>query len=257
MDAGRICRWHDEHEPVAGEHDRLLHELLRKQLCRNRRIRGGEHIGRSALRDLRSKSARRAEGVLRAGIDLRKDVGQRCGRVDGDPGDTRRRVRVCARRGSARRKQRAETAAKRRKNHGASTRYPLLTHELHPKSPFHQCSTMTDVDLITATMWLPGLIPSSATESAVTIAVSTAGSVTTISTWAIRPSTFTSRTIPLKRLRALMWRLVSSPRSRSISLAVTIRRLLESRFVLIRPWRSQRRSVSRLIPSVCAASLAL
>jgi hypothetical protein len=101
-------------------------------------------------------------------------------------------------------------------------------------------------------------MPNSLTASAVTIAVRTAGSVTTISTCAIRPSTLTSLTMPLKRLRALTWCSVrTSPRSRSISLAGTIRRLLESRRVLIRPWLSQRRSVSRLIPSVRAASLAL
>jgi len=49
----------------------------------------------------------------------------------------------------------------------------------------------------------------------------------------------------------------ASPRTRSISFALTTRRLAWSRVVRIRPSRSQRRSVSRLIPSACAASRAL
>ncbi len=60
-----------------------------------------------------------------------------------------------------------------------------------------------------------------------------------------------------KRLRAEMCVPWPSPRSRSSSCADTTRRLLRSRVTLIRPLRSQRRSVSRLIPSAAAASLAV
>src|SRR5205814_1469524 len=103
---------------------------------------------------------------------------------------------------------------------------------------------------------LPGRSPSSLAESAVTIAVTSTGPGTTICTCARRPSTRTDRTVPGKRFRALMpwsW----SPRSRSISAAGTNRRFAASRSTLIRPCRSQRRSVSRLIPSTRAASLAV
>ena len=53
-------------------------------------------------------------------------------------------------------------------------------------------------------------------EHGVMIATSRTGSLTTSSTCAIRPSTFTSVTTPLKRLRALRCAPFASPRSRSI-----------------------------------------
>jgi hypothetical protein len=49
----------------------------------------------------------------------------------------------------------------------------------------------------------------------------------------------------------------ASPRTRSISLVRTTRRLPASRSTAMRPALSQRRSVSRLIPSAAAASLAV
>ena len=91
----------------------------------------------------------------------------------------------------------------------------------------------------------------------VTTATSRTGSLTTISTCAISPSTWTSVTTPCRRLRALMCVPEASPRRRSISAAATTRRLLGSRSTFRRPALSQRRRVSRLIPSAAAASLAV
>jgi hypothetical protein len=101
---------------------------------------------------------------------------------------------------------------------------------------------------------MPGRRPSSSIASRVMTATSRIGSFTTSSTWAIRPSTFTSVTVPWNRLRALMCS--SPPRSRSISAAATTRLFDASRSTAIFPARSQRRSVSRLIPRAAAASAA-
>src|SRR5439155_13786981 len=122
--------------------------------------------------------------------------------------------------------------------------------QLRPRQegPDHR-STITEVDLTTAVAGEPGFRPSSSTASRVTIATTRTGSVTRISTWASSPSTFTSRTVPGKRLRALPCCVPSSPRRRATSLALITRRLALSRRVRIRPSRSHRRSVSRLIPS--------
>ena len=116
-------------------------------------------------------------------------------------------------------------------------------------------STITLVDLTTPAALIPAASPSSSADSRVTIATTRAGSVTSISTRASSPSTSTERTTPRKRLRA------ESP-----SVAVARRAGARSR----RParhagWRrlarrgsfrsrSQRRSVSRQIPSARAAS---
>ena len=85
-------------------------------------------------------------------------------------------------------------------------------------------------------------------------ATTRADSVVSSSTCASRPSTFTSRTTPWNRLRAESSWCSSSPSSLSTSALDTRRRFAASRSVLIRPPRSQRRRVSRLIPSVRAAS---
>src|SRR5581483_7844228 len=117
-------------------------------------------------------------------------------------------------------------------------------------------STMTDVDLTIAVAARPGFRSSSSAASRVMIATTRAGAVTSSSTRARNPSISTARTTPLKRLRALSSSVAWS-RRRLTSDAGTTRRFAESRCVRIRPARSQRRSVSRLIPSARAASLAV
>jgi hypothetical protein len=89
------------------------------------------------------------------------------------------------------------------------------------------------------------------------IATTRAGSVTSISTRARKPSTSTERTTPRKRFRAEIVSSLVGARSRSISAADTMRRLDASRSTRSLPARSQRRSVSRLIPSARAASAAV
>src|SRR5262249_3146640 len=116
---------------------------------------------------------------------------------------------------------------------------------------------MTEVDFTIAVAVAPARSPRSATASLVMIAVSRTGSLTTSSTCASRPSVFTSVTTPRNRFRALRCDAPASPRSRSISLAGTTRRLLLSRSTVILPALSQRRRVSRLIPRTRAASLAV
>ena len=64
------------------------------------------------------------------------------------------------------------------------------------------------VDFTTPAALMPGLSPSSSTDSRVTMATTRDGSVTSISTRARSPSTSTDRTTPRKRLRA---EIVSSP----------------------------------------------
>src|SRR5439155_18763407 len=117
-------------------------------------------------------------------------------------------------------------------------------------------STMTEVALTTAAADIPGMSPRLSADSRVITATSRPPFVTSSSTSASRPSIFTSRTTPSRRFRALNV-LRSSPRRRSTSRAATTRRFAESRWTRIRPCRSQRRSVSRLIPSARAASPAV
>src|SRR5581483_11798055 len=119
-----------------------------------------------------------------------------------------------------------------------------------------QVSIITEVAFTTAAALFPGRRPSSSAASRVMIATTRDGSVTSSSTWASRPSTRTSRTTPRKWLRALICS-PAPPFSRAISVAGTSRRLAASRWVRMRPARSQRRSVSRLIPSARAASAAV
>ena len=107
--------------------------------------------------------------------------------------------------------------------------------------------------MTTALTLAPGLRSSSSADSRVMMATTRDGPETSTSTFARRPSTVTSATIPARRLRALRVSPPRSPRSRSTSAAGTTRRLEASRSTVMRPARSHRRSVSRLIPSARAA----
>src|SRR5436190_19733932 len=125
----------------------------------------------------------------------------------------------------------------------------------HKTAP-HGLPTITEVALTVATALTPGRSPSSSTASRVTIETMWWGPAW-ISTCAITPVTSTLLTTPSNLLRAekvgstaAIW----CPPRRVISLWATTRRLAESRRIVIRPARSQRRSVSTLTPSARAAS---
>ena len=111
--------------------------------------------------------------------------------------------------------------------------------------------------MTTAVALTPAASPSSSTESRVIAAVTRNGPASS-STSAITPSHSTDRTMPANRLRAERSVPVrcrdGPPLSRLTSDAGTSRRLRASRLILIRPLRSQRRSVSTLTPSAAAAS---
>src|SRR6185312_11374486 len=227
---GRVRLRHHDHQRVPREDDRLRAELLRVEPGGERRVRGGEDVGGRALLDLRRERVRAAERVFLGLVDLREDVGQRGGGVDGQLRLLRGRRRAGRDGGDCDRDQ--------------------------ERSP-HQLWISTLVDFTSAVVAMPGFSPISSTASRVTRAVSRTGSLTTISTWAIRPSVLTSVTIPCRRLRALMCDPSPSPRRRSTSAAATSRRFRSSRVTVTRPALSQRRSVSRLIPRAAAASLAV
>src|SRR5262249_25238925 len=190
--------------------------------------RGREEVGRRALLDLSGEGVRAGERVAWGGVDLREHVRQRRRGVDRQAG-----LRAGLRGGSDEQEE----------QHGDANRRRHLW-------------IRTLVDLTRAVVGMPGRSRSSSTASRVTTATRRTGSLTTISTCAISPATFTSVTIRWKRLRAETCVPEPSLRSRSISDAGTTRRLALSRWTWIRPALSQRRRVSRLIPSADAASLA-
>src|SRR5207248_11412700 len=191
------------------------------------------------LLDLSRQHVRATERVAGARVDVREDVRERGG---GEHGQARGLLVGAAREGD-----RGQDGGGDGEGRGQRRRERAGSH----------ASTITEVDLTTAVAAIPGFSPSSSTASRVTTATTRAGSVTVSSTWASRPSTRTSVTVPRGRLRALMWCAPWTPRSRSISSSVTSRRFALSRSVRIRPSRSHRRSVSTLIPSSRAASVAV
>src|SRR6266540_1486730 len=121
------------------------------------------------------------------------------------------------------------------------------------QTPGHR-STITEVAFTTAVAVTPGFRPRASADSRVITETKRARSVASISICASSPSTLTSWTTPAIRLRALSACLLPPPRRRSTSLTGTARRFAASRSTRIRPCLSQRRSVSRLIPSARAAS---
>src|SRR5205085_5532270 len=169
----RVRTRNDDDELVRREDDRLRDEPVVVQQLRVLRARGGVDVRRPALLDLERELVRPGEAVARRLVDPREDLRQRRGREDRD---------AAARRGGRRKQEDRDE----RSENGARHR-----------------STMIDVDFTTAVAGTPRSRPSSATASAVTIAVISTGSVTAICTCASRPSTRTDCTTPGKRFRAL------------------------------------------------------
>ena len=113
-------------------------------------------------------------------VDPRQHLGERRRREHGRPA-----LRSCVPRRSARRRRCTAVRDRQRRRRA-------LPHR----------STITLVDLTTPAALAPGSSPSSSADSRVMIATTRAGSVTSISTRARRPSTSTDRTTPRKLLRA-------------------------------------------------------
>ena len=224
----RRVRLRDDHDQlVRRERDRLLDEAVVVQELRVLRARRRVDVRRRALPDLERELVGAREAVARRRVDLREDLGQRRGREDGEvPAGAGR-----ARKRRARRARRATRALSsldhdRGRLDDRGRRVARLEGELlrglardHRDDPER---ARLDLDL---------------GEQALDLAPR----------GRCRRAGFAQRARGGAAPRA-----AARPR-----FAATTRRLASSRRVRIRPWRSQRRSVSRLIPSRRAASPAV
>src|SRR5918996_1791717 len=169
------------------------------------------YVDGSAAPDLLRQGARAAEGVARLRLDPSQHLRQRRRRED----DRASGGSVFAP-GSIR-PDGPDSADDGERNRRAES------------EPRPHRSTITLVDLTIPVALMPAFNPSSSADSRVMMATTRAGSVTSISTFASRPSTSTERTTPRKRFRAESSSEPAAPRRRSISRAGTTRRLAASR----------------------------